>query len=619
MRRFCVGLWVLHMLRLCLLGQGQEPLVSVTVVPPAEPLKSGESRSVPIEVKILDRYHINANQPLEDFLIPTTVDLKPQGGVRFGTPVFPLPAVKQLEISENPMAIYEGTVRVQVPISLDAAFDRNELVLEGELRYQACNDRACFPPAKAAFRRAIPVAFGRPPVSPAREAAPAPMSEPRPPAAAQEPLKPPAEAVGPPKPSAEPSGLEGKGLPLTVVLVFLGGLALTLTPCVYPLIPITIGYFGGQAEGRKGSVVAHSFLYVIGMAATYSVMGVVAAFTGSLFGSALQYPAVLIGIALVMVLLALSMFNVYELRLPAFLNRLTGGSQRGFAGSLIMGLTVGVVAAPCIGPFVLGLLTYVGEKGSVVLGFSLFFVLAMGMGLPFLILGIFSGSINRLPRSGAWMVWARTIFGFVLIAMAIYFVRSLLPNSLYYHLGLSITMLLAGVYMAWIEPTQSAGRIFPFVRNGVGVAFFLLALGLAVNGVQSYVDAAAGIRWAPYSDQALAEAVKTGRPVLIDFFTEWCVACKELDEKTFSDPEVIAASRKFVTLKSDLTSADDPRVKAMSESYAIKGVPTLVFLSADGKELPELRVTGFETKNEFLPKMRRALEAGAMRGTASDR
>jgi thiol:disulfide interchange protein DsbD len=162
----------------------------------------------------------------------------------------------------------------------------------------------------------------------------------------------------------------------------MGGLALNLTPCVYPLIPITISYFGGQAQGKKGSIAAHSFLYVIGLAVTYSVLGVVAAFTGSLFGSALQYPPVLIAIAAVMVVLALSMFNVYELRVPAFLSKFAGASKKGFFGTFFMGLTVGIIAAPCIGPFVLGLLTYVGNKGNVLLGFSLFFVLALGLGVP---------------------------------------------------------------------------------------------------------------------------------------------------------------------------------------------------------------------------------------------
>jgi thiol:disulfide interchange protein DsbD len=304
--------------------------------------------------------------------------------------------------------------------------------------------------------------------------------------------------------------------------------------------------------------------------------------------------------------------------MPAFLNRLAGGSQKGHVGTLFMGLTVGIVAAPCIGPFVLGLLTYVGNRGSVVLGFSLFFVLAMGLGVPFLILGIFSGSLGRLPRSGAWMVWVRKIFGFILIAMAIYFLRPLFPTTLLYHLSLALTMFIAGIYMAWLEPTQTPGKIFRYVRTMVGIIFFAVALFVAFSGVQAYLDEtlAAGrggapsnaIAWSPYSEGGLAEARAAGRPVFIDSIADWCIPCKEMDRLTFSRPEVISASREFMMLKADLTSNKDAGVKAFFKKYAIKGVPTLIFLKPDGSEIEELRGTGFETKEVFLSKMKRALE-----------
>ena len=411
---------------------------------------------------------------------------------------------------------------------------------------------------------------------------------------------------------------EGKSLLPLFLLVFLGGLALNLTPCVYPLIPITIGYFGGQSKGKKGGLVLHAVLYVIGMAVTYSVLGSIAAFTGSLFGAALQYPAVLVFIAVIMLLLSLSMFDVYELRLPAFLNRFAGGSQKGYFGTLFMGLTVGIVAAPCIGPFVLGLLTYVGNRGSVVLGFSLFFVLALGLGVPFLLLGIFSGSLNKLPRSGAWMVWVRKVFGFILIAMAIYFLKALFPTTLLYHLSLALTMLIAGLYLAWLEPTQTPGKGFRYVRTIAGVIFFAVALVIASSGLQGYLEAelAAGkgwapadaIAWSPYSEKTVAEAAAAGRPVFIDSFADWCIPCKEMDKLTFSRPEVITASREFMMLKADLTSNKDIGVRAFYKKYGIKGVPTFIFLRADGTEIEELRGTGFESKDVFLSKMKRALE-----------
>lgn len=607
MKRLFSVLALLPLLALFALGQNPE-ILTVKVVPPATPLKAGLSAPITLELTIKSPYHINADQPLEDFLIGATVDFKAPTGVVYKKIMFPPAEIRKLDLSPNPMAIYEGAVRITAEVSLAPDFKAAEFTIEGSVGYQACDNTMCLPPAEAKFSKKVTVTGGTGVAVPVN--APNVMA----------PTK--KEAAG--KPAASPFG--GKGLPLTFLLVFLGGLALNLTPCIYPLIPITISYFGGQAEGKKGGAVAHAVIYVLGMAATYSVLGVIAAFTGSLFGVALQYPPVLIGIALIMVVLALSMFDVYELRMPASLNRFAGGSQKGYFGSFFMGLTVGIIAAPCIGPFVLGLLTYVGNKGNVFLGFSLFFVLALGLGVPFLILGIFSGSLNKIPRSGAWMVWVRTIFGFILVGMALYFLKTLFPNPLLYDLSLALTMLLAGIYMAWIEPTKTPGKVFPFVRNIIGVVFFVMALLTASGGIRSTLDeqvnariqgmgAAGGVKleaiaWTPYSEAQLAAAAREGKTVFIDFFTDWCIACKEMDRDTFSQVEVIAASRDFVMLRSNLTTDKDPVIKELYRRYQVRGVPTYVILGPDGKELSDLRLVGFEAKKDFLARLKQALDQG---------
>jgi len=581
-------------------------IVTVKVTSPAGPVRAGQTAAVELELTVKSPYHINSDQPLEDFLIGTTVEFKAPAGASYRKIAFPPAEVRKLDLSPNPMSIYEGTIKVTAELALAPDFQGAELAIEGTVGYQACDATACLPPAEVKFSRKVAVIGGAPAGAGTTAASPAAVDK-----------------AGEPGKASSP--FEDKSLLLTFLLVFLGGLALNLTPCIYPLIPITISYFGGQAEGKKGGVVAHAVFYVIGMAVTYSVLGVVAAFTGSLFGVALQYPAVLAGIALIMVLLALSMFNVYELRMPAFLNKLAGGSQKGYFGTFFMGLTVGIIAAPCIGPFVLGLLTYVGNRGNVVLGFSLFFVLALGLGVPFLLLGIFSGSLNRLPRSGAWMVWVRTMFGFVLVGMAVYFLKTLFPDPLLYDLSLALVMILAGIYLAWIEPTPAAGKVFPFIRNVVGVVLFGLALVTAASGIRGYLDeriaakvqglAAAGgapvaseaVAWQPYSEERLAAAAKEGKTAFVDFFTDWCIACKEMDRDTFSQPEVIVATRDFTMLRSNLTTDKDPVIKELYRRYQVRGVPTYVILGPDGKEKTDLRLVGFEAKGPFLERLRKAL------------
>jgi len=595
---------------LCVPAWSDDPVVSVRGIPPTENIVAGNVAIITVELDIREPYHINSNKPLEDYLIPTLLELEPVSGVEFGNIRYPIAQIKEFSFTDTPMAVYEGIVKIPVEVTPDAGLSGKDIVLEGSVHYQACDDNTCLPPTQVAFSIQLSDGEDSGILTDAKQAG---LTD---------------QSVDDGMDDLEFVDFDKSSLPVLLLLVFLGGLALNLTPCVYPMIPITITYFGGQAEGRKGSLFAHSGLYVVGMAVTYSVLGVVAALTGGLLGAALRYPPVLIGIALVMVFLALSMFDVYELRMPSFLNRLAGGTRKGYAGTFLMGLTVGVVAAPCIGPFVFGLLTYVGNKGSAFLGFILFFVLALGMGIPLLVLGIFSGSIRQMPRSGDWMVWVRKVFGFILLAMAVFFLKTLFPNPLVFPLALALIMLLAGVYLAWITPVATTGKFFIWLRNIVGIVFFIVALILTVTGLQSYVESVVenevgaissgsdlrgvgGIQWHPFSEQMLDQASKEGKPVLIDFFADWCAPCKELDKHTFTAPEVVERSRQFVMMKVDLTEAGDPEVETLRERYRIQGVPTLVFLQPDGNEIKNLRVTGFKPADVFLSKMEKAYQASA--------
>lgn len=614
------------------------PTVGLRVIGPADAFKRGTERTVFLEVTINPPFHINSHQPSEDFLVATSVDLKTQDGVKVVKVEYPEGELKKFIFSESPLSVYEGTARIAVTLGVDASFAASEVRVEGSLSYQACDNNSCLAPDEIGFSEKYPLAESmaqaevKPAAPPVNEAAAAPkiaVTTPEKsvvaPGATAKPAGAPqtsaAPGAAPPSKSAAPGsqGLEGKGLLIVFLIVFVGGLALNLTPCIYPLIPITVSYFGGQAEGKKRGLLGHALVYVLGMALTYSVLGVLASFTGSLFGSALQHPPVLVVIALIMIVLALSMFDLYEIRMPGALANMAGSSRRGLFGTLFMGMTVGIVAAPCIGPFVLGLLTYVGDKGNVLLGFGLFFVLALGLGLPFLFLALFSGSINRLPRSGSWMVWVRKIFGFILLAMAAYFVQPLFPDPLAYHLTLALLLLLGGIYMAWVEPTKSPGKVFPLIRNLVGIAFFVVALVVASSGIRAQIErtvsripvregqAQAAIRWAPYDAAKVAQAAADKTPVFIDFFADWCIPCKELDKATFSAPEVVELAGRFLMLKADLTSSSSALSRELTRTYRIKGVPTLVFLDASGRELADLRAVGFMDKDEFAKRMKAAL------------
>jgi thiol:disulfide interchange protein DsbD len=295
------------------------------------------------------------------------------------------------------------------------------------------------------------------------------------------------------------------------------------------------------------------------------------------------------------------MFGLYEIRVPQSLAMMGSKNRTGYIGTLFMGLTVGLIAAPCIGPFVLGLLTYVSELGDPVLGFWMFFVLAMGLGTPFLVLGIFSGAASRLPRSGAWMVWVRNIFGFILIGMAIYFLEPLFPSKTVYFIALAILAVVAGVYVGWLDKNTGT-KAFRITRYIVGSLFILIGIYFVLP---ADVDQGEQINWEAYTKERLEQAIKSQKPVIIDFYADWCIPCKELDKFTFSDKRVIEKSLEFVTIKVDLTKFQSEETNKLRTKYNVIGVPAIIFLDKNGAEIENLRLAGFEEAEQFLARMQK--------------
>lgn len=557
--------------------------VSLTSVP------QGATAHLAIEITMNVPWHINAHDLGESFFVPTEVSFDPPEGVTIDEVVYPAGVEKELAFTEEKLLLYDGTVYIGATFTVAPDVPVGRLTIPATVTYQACDDEKCLLPADEKLFVQVEVSSPRASIDAAHPEIFAGIAF--------------AGAGG----GGEGSGAGGlartvatKGLFWGFVLVFLGGLALNLTPCIYPMIPITVSYFGGQARGRPGRTVLLAVLYTLGMATMYSTLGLVAALTGSILGSALQNVFVLAFVATVMVGLAMSMFGFYEIRVPARLAGVAGTAKQGVLGSFLMGATVGIVAAPCIGPFVLGLLTFVGEMGDPVIGFWLFFVLALGLGTPFAVLAYASGNIARLPKSGEWMEWVRKLFGVILLGMAVFFLRPLLGDPLYYGL-LGAVCVIGGIVMGFILRVTSSLIFFNALRRFVGVAAPLYGLYLILTpGNIIAHDAHAGIAWVPYDDDHLVAAQTESKPVVIDFTADWCLPCKELEHETFNQPEVVTAAKPFVTLRADLTRSASDEVRDLREKYKIRGVPTIVFIGADGRERTDLRVIEFVEKDEFL-------------------
>ena len=394
------------------------------------------------------------------------------------------------------------------------------------------------------------------------------------------------------------------------LLVFLGiGIGLAFTPCVFPMYPILSGIVIGQGKTISTSrAFTLSFVYVQGMAITYSLLGLIVASAGVQFQAGLQHPAILITLIVIFVLLAVVMFGAYELQLPsswqeklnAMSNKQTSGS---YLGVLAMGAISGLVASPCTTAPLTGILLFIAQSGDLVLGFSALYVLSLGMGIPLILFGITGGKL--LPKAGNWMNVVKVTFGFMMLAVAIMFVERLVT-----HFVTDIAWALLGLITFTYFYVMNQNTPVSFFK---GLRAFLIFIGLFVsagygyqtfNGIghsnaqgQANNIVTAHPEFLKISsieefNQALAKANAQGQTVMLDLYADWCVACKEFEKYTFSDANVVKALSNSALMQIDFTDSSDTNLK-FQERFSVLGLPTILFFDTQGQELETARVTGF--------------------------
>ncbi|MCX0423728.1 protein-disulfide reductase DsbD [Aeromonas veronii] len=446
------------------------------------------------------------------------------------------------------------------------------------VRYQGCTDGLCYPPTDKLID-----------VAPLVTATTAETAQSVAPVSQQDQL---AAALG------------HQGFWLSIVAFFALGLGLAFTPCVFPMYPILTGIIAGAGHRLStGRAFLLSFVYVQGMAVTYTLLGLVVASAGLKFQAALQHPYVLIGLSVMFVLLALSMFGLYTLQLPSSLQtRLSGLSNRQQGGSVvgvaIMGMISGLVCSPCTTAPLSGALIYVAQSGDLWLGGAALYALSLGMGLPLLLLGTSGGKL--LPKAGAWMDVIKQLFGFALLAVPILLLSRLWSDQIATLAWLGWGLLLCGYlyHHNQHQPHSVAKSVRGFVLLLAMISAVVVGKDLLQPATPAAVTADASqtapqfIRIKTLDDLKVQLAAARGKPVLLDLYADWCVACKEFEHKTFSDPAVRARFGQMVLLQADVTANDDADIELLN-SLNVLGLPTLIFFDREGKELTGQRVTGF--------------------------
>ncbi len=581
-------------------GEPVPPTLKFSVTAEPSPLPASGGATLKLTIGVPAGYHIFGAEGL-------SVKAELPSGVAAGAPAYPKGTM------EEEVEVLRGAVVVTIPLALAA---NAPATVEGRLQveWQGCQDtgdKVCFLPTSDAVPLLLPTVKAGPVSTTHSAGSPVPPPGSLPAAT---------QSAGTGAASADPaagfrelgrfvgfkdagafvrwldearngrSGQQGyearfaraakENVPLALALAFLFGLLSSLTPCVYPVVPITVAYIGSRSEGRGKS---HGFFlslaFVAGLALVYSTLGAISARAGAAFGSLAQNRWVGLGLAVLFYALALSMLNLFELRTPSALaNRLERSKQkgkgRGFAGAFFIGAVSGLVASPCIGPLILAILVVVASAGSVLLGFAYLFAFALGMGVLFVVIGAFSGILSALPKSGGWMDGVRLFFGALILAASFYFAGLYLPRKVFFAAG-GLALWAVLLYLLF-----GAKRHFFSVPARVAGILLCAAAFAAILPLLPAAPASAGpgAVWRADLGAAASEAGALSKPVLLDFRADWCVACVELEKETWPAPEVRAALAGLVPVRLDMTE-NNASNRALQARFGVKGLPTVILLA----------------------------------------
>ena len=499
---------------------------------------------------------------------------------------------------DKPIKVYEGTIKIPVTFKLPDAVGAANLKIS--VKYQQCNESNCFPPGSKDLSAKVTVS---------KKNGEEPSEEPELVASTGgEPSKPNATAPKPPEDDSFVArllreGFEKKSYLWILLGSLLTGLALTLTPCVYPVIPVTISFFSSQTSGSRAGRVGLGLMYMLGIGVTYGAVGGVAASLGGAVGDLFKKPWFLFALALFMVALALSMFDVYQIGIPGPIAKHLKG-RSGALGALIMGLMVGVAAAPCAGALVSSVAIEVARIGSVPIGLLVFTTIGLGIGLPFVVIGAMSQGAKALPKSGGWLKTVKSVLGIVVLWIAAdYFFKGLgfKPEEPRTLVAWTIFYFGAAVYLLGFDNSGNTRIIFGI--KGAAVLALGLLMGqamttragilkeeefekLAATSGGKTKPVATKVEWVKFTPEAFEEAKKSGKPILIDGTADWCLVCKEIDEAVFKKPAAIIALQDVVTMKIDLSTGVDPAYdEAVRKQFKIVGLPHIMLFKPGGEQI----------------------------------